>query len=119
MQIRETAGNMEAKDSAKALRKGFWAGLSPVLCILVGISYRHFNEHYVVNWWVHCKHCTMAEVHKFDANDFTLIFFASLWLLTTVPLFFMSSHKRWLLRLSALAVNALICLYFVTRNIWA
>lgn len=86
---------------------------------LLGMSHRYFNEHYVVNWWVPCKHCVVGETLKFDANDFTLIFFASLWLLGAVPLFFISAPRRWLLKLAVLAVNAFICLYFTTKNFWA
>jgi hypothetical protein len=104
--------------SVKGIQTALWAGLSPILCALVGVSYRHFNEQYVVKWWVHCKHCVVGEPPGFDANDFTLIFFASLCLLATGLSFFLLKQRRWPLALGMLAVNASICFYFASRNIW-
>jgi hypothetical protein len=100
------------------MKKVFWAVLSPILCALVGMSYHWFNEHYVCQWWVHCKHCVVGEAPGFDANDFTIIFFVLLCLLTTAPLFFVFTPRRWLLLLLALAINAFICALFMGRNIW-
>jgi hypothetical protein len=86
--------------------------------VLVGMSYRHFNEGYVCKWWVHCKHCVIGDTPSFDANDFTLIFFASLCLITTGPLFFVLKRRGWLLMLAAFVINAFICCYFLSQNIW-
>jgi hypothetical protein len=101
------------------MKKVFSAALSPLACSVAGWSYHSFNEHYVVQWWVHCKHCVVGEAPKFDANDFTLIFFVSLCLLTTAPLFVVFRPRPWLFMSAALAINALICFYFLRQNLWA
>jgi len=100
------------------MKKVFWATLSPLACSFAAWSYHSFNEHYVVRWWVHCKHCVVGEAPKFDANDFTLIFFVSLCLLTTAPLFFVFRQRPWPFMSVALAINAFICFYFVRQNLW-
>src|SRR5258708_40113648 len=105
--------------SVKTSHKAFWLSLSPVTCVLVGMAYRQLNEHCVVRWWVHCKHCVIGEAPSFDANDFTLIFFMCLCLLTTAPLFFVFKQRGWPFMLGAFAINAFVCFYFMSRNIWA
>jgi hypothetical protein len=83
------------------------------------MSYYPFNEHYVVKWWVHCKHCVVGPTPSFDANDFTLIFFTSLWLLTSVPLFLVLGKARWVTLLAMLALDAVVAFIFMSMNIWA
>lgn len=100
------------------MKKALWATLSPMLCIFVGVSYRYFNEYYVTQWWVHCKHCVLGEAPRFDANDFTILFFSVLCVLATVPLFQVFKQARWLWMSVALISNAFICIYFMTLNIW-
>ena len=100
------------------MKRALWATLSPTFCILVGLSYPYFNEHYVSEWWAHCKHCVIGETPKFDANDFTILFFCSLCLLATAPLLYAFKQASWLLILVALTINALICVHFVRLNMW-
>ena len=70
------------------------------------------------HWWVHCKHCVLGEKPAFDANDFTVLFFSILCVLTTAPLLFAFKQWRWPLMLVTLSVNAFICIYFIMQNIW-
>lgn len=99
------------------MKRMLWALLPPVICILVGVSYRYFNEHYVTSWWVHCKYCALGEPPNFDTNDFTILLFSALCLLSTAPLFYFFK-KRWSSLLIVLAINAAICAYFVKLNLW-
>lgn len=100
------------------MKRALWAVLSPVLCIIVGISYRYFNEHYVTRWWVHCKHCALGESPRFDANDFTILFFSTLCLLATAPLFFVFKEWRWQFMSVAVVINAFVCFHFMKLNFW-
>ena len=104
--------------SVKAMQIALSSCLSPMLCALAGASYHHFNENYVVKWWVHCKHCVIDNPPTFDANDFTFIFFGSLCLLNNRSCFFVLKQRRWPFVLGMFVVNGFICLYFLRRNIW-
>jgi hypothetical protein len=100
------------------MKRALWALLSPIVCVLAGLSYHYFNEHYVTRWWVHCKHCVMGEAPGFDVNDFTILFFSALCLLATAPLFCVFKQVRWPLMLIALAINSSICILFLKLNMW-
>lgn len=92
---------------------------SPIACAVVGTGYGYLNERYVVKWWIHSKYCFIGESHSFDANDFTLIFFTLLLVLTAGPLFIVFKGRWWPLKLGVLTINALICIYFISMNMWA
>lgn len=108
-----------SSSSLKTPNRTVWVPLSPVLCVVVGMSYYPFNKYCVVKWWVHCKHCVVGPTPSFDANDFTLIFFTSLWVLTSVPLFLVLGKSRWVTLLAMLALDAVVAFTFMSMNIWA
>jgi hypothetical protein len=105
----------------RCMLKGWklWTVLPPILWIVVGAGYSYFNEHYVVKWWVHCKHCTVGPTPSFDANDFTMIFFGSFWVLTSVSLFFILGKSQWRALLVTVFLDAFIAAFFMSANIWA
>ena len=105
--------------SVGRMTKALWLTFSSLLCFLVAQNYQHINnDQYLLRWWEHCKHCAVGVKPWFDANNFTMIFFALLCVLATAPWLFAFKPRLWPMVAGA-TINAVICVHFMKQNLWA